>query len=139
MAITVLEAKTEEQPYFYEFKKYEVVGHHPTMANLNYDPFPEANMGDVVRREIIGRQSILHAKLKCDDGVQAMQIRPGYAVEYQGHKFAVESSEIDFESDSQSCTAGARIDVVASEFLTEIEPMKVLARLREMWSTSNSK
>lgn len=75
---------------------------------------------------------MLYAKLKFDDLRSAMEMRPGKALDYQGHKFAVESSEIEFISN------GAIADIVGSEFLTAIEPIKVLAKLRETLAASNS-
>ena len=125
--------------YFFEFEKHEAIGEHPTMAKLTYDPFPDAKMEDVVRREIIGRKLVLYVKLESDDFLSATQIRPGNALDYQGHKFAVESSVINSKPNPDGATVGAIVDVVGSEFLTEIEPMKVLAKLREIWAASNPK
>src|ERR1035441_10425091 len=102
MPITILEAKTEEQPYFFEFEKHEAIGEHPTMAKLTYDPFPDAKTEDVVRREIIGRKLVLYVKLESDDFLSATQIHPGKALDYQGHKFAVESSVINSKPDRKS-------------------------------------
>jgi hypothetical protein len=133
------EPTLEEQPYFFEFKKYEIVGDHPTWPKLTYDPFPDANMEDVVRREIIGRQLIFRAKLKVTDPGMAMNIRPGKALDYQGHRFAIEESTIDFEGRPDDASDGAIVDVVGSEFLTPIEPLENIRRLRETLAASNPK
>ena len=133
------EPTLEEQPYFFEFKKYEIVGEHPTWPKLTYDPFPDAGMHDVVRREIIGRQMIFRAKLKVSDPVMAMDFRPGKALDYGGHRFAVEESKIDFEARSNGSSGGAVIEVMGSEFLTPIEPIENIRRLREMLAASNPK
>ncbi|MGA2178685.1 MAG: hypothetical protein ABSH15_03780 [Verrucomicrobiota bacterium] len=126
--VTILEAEMKEQPYFYEFKKSEIVRPHPTMANLTYDPYPGANMEDVVRKEIIGRELILRAKVKLENpSFDAM--RPGIALDFQGHKFTVIESNFDFETNI--------VEVIGSKFLTPIEPMEHLKRLRQTLAASN--
>ena len=42
----MISAETEERPRYFEFTKQMILGEHPTMAKLNYDPFPEAKMDD---------------------------------------------------------------------------------------------
>jgi hypothetical protein len=133
----ISEPKLEEQPYFFEFKKYMVVGEHPTWPRLTYDPFPNAGMEDVVRREIIGRQIIFRAKMEISDPVVAMEIRPGKALNYGEHKFAVEESTIDFEPRPNNSSNGAIVDVVGSEFLTLTEPTEIIGRWRGMLAASN--
>ena len=125
----ISEPKLEEQPYFFEVKKYMVVGEHPTWPRLTYDPFPDADMEDVVRREIIGRQIIFRAKMEISDSLVAMEIRPGKALNYGEHKFAVEESTID----------GAIVDVVGSEFVSLTEPTEIIGRWRGMLAASNPK
>jgi hypothetical protein len=133
------EPTMEERPYFFEFKKCELVGHHPMWPKLTYDPFPDAGMDDVVRREIIGRELIFRAKLKIADIVKATEIRPGKALNYGPHKFAVIESTINFEPRPNNSSEGAIVDVVGSEFLTPIEPLENMRRLREMLAASNPK
>jgi hypothetical protein len=125
MAAKIIKAQTEERPYFFDFKKYEVVGPHPTMDNLTYDPFPNAKMDDVVRSEILGRELMLYATLEFDDKIEATEIRPGMAVNYGENQFAVTSSEIRFTE------SGATVEMEGSKFLSEIDPVKVLARWRK--------
>lgn len=117
--IEFLSAKVEEHPQYYDFTKNELLGDCPGMVKLNYDPFPDKQLTDVVRREIIARKLVLQAKLKGD----VFDIRPGVAVPYEGRSFAVISSNIKF-GDSTA-------DIEAEVFLTPPEPMKSLAALRE--------
>jgi hypothetical protein len=128
-SITILEAKTEERPYFFDFKKYEIMGHHPTWAKLTYDPYPDAQADDVVRREIISREKVLKAKLEIKDLETKMKMRPGTALEYGGDKFAITNSRISFDSPI--------VEVEGQCFLTPCEPMAVLAKLRESLAASN--
>jgi hypothetical protein len=129
--ISIIEAKTEERPYFFDFKKYEIMGDHPTWAKLTYDPYPDASMEDVVRTEIISRELVLTAKLKVEDVESRMGIRPGIALEYQGNKFAIKESHFSLGSPI--------VEVEGSCFLTSCEPTEALARLREMLAASNPK
>jgi hypothetical protein len=124
--ITVMEAKTEERPFYYEFKKSDFVNFNPTMANLNYDPFPDKDLDDIVRREILCREVVLRAKLKGED---VISYRPSVAVVIDGHKFAITSAEINCADETS--------DIEGSEFLGECEPLKTLARLREIYAASN--
>jgi hypothetical protein len=127
--ISILEAKTEERPYFYEFPKYMIMGDHPTWAILTYDPYPNAGMNDVVRREILGRELVLTAKLKLEN--RAVDIHPGIALEYQGHEFTVKESVEHLQDDI--------VEVIGSHFLSLIEPVEAIAKLREILAASNPK
>jgi hypothetical protein len=129
--ISIIEAKTEERPYFFDFKKYEIMGDHPTWAKVTYDPYPDSSMEDVVRSEIISRELVLTAKLKVEDVESRMGIRPGIALEYQGNKFAVKESHFSLGSPI--------VEIEGSCFLTPCEPTEALARLREMLAASNPK
>ncbi|HEX3889206.1 MAG TPA: hypothetical protein VHX90_00020 [Verrucomicrobiae bacterium] len=114
----ILEPKTEERPHYYEFKKCEIMADHPTMAKLNYDPFPDAKMEDVVRTEIISRELILTAKLEIA-GSESPSVR-GKSIEYNGNKFLI-----------TTCRWSLKSPIVEFEgkcFLTRCEPMKVLAQ-----------
>ena len=126
--VTVVEARTEERPFFYEFKKWEVVGQHPTMANLNYDPFPDKQSEDVVRREILCTELVLYAKLQGED---VFHYRPGVAVTISGHTFAIKEAEIDISNNT--------CEIEGSEFQSECEPSKVLAQIRKTLATNNVK
>jgi hypothetical protein len=127
-AITFLAATTEEVPHYFEFKKVDIMGYHPTMANLNYDPFPNANDNDTVRKEIIARKLVLRARLKAPAGFITMADR----IEYEGHSFLLNSIQ-------ENC--GEETDVFEIEgftFLTPCDPMQALARLRTMWAEAIS-
>lgn len=125
--ISIISAKTEERPRYFEFKKSHFIGAHPTMATLDYDPFPEAKSGDVVRREIIGRELVLVAKLKAPPSA----IRLGIALELDGHRFALKAvtEHIDVEGGESI------FEVEGIEPLTPCEePLEVLARLRRAFA-----
>jgi len=126
---SILEATTEERPYFFDFKKNQIMGDHPTWAKLTYDPFPNASMEDVVRTEIISTELILTAKLEVKDS--AIDIHPGTSIPYQGHEFSVKESSFTFGSPI--------VEVEASYFLTPCEPAEALAKLRAMLAASNPK
>ena len=129
---TILEAKTEERPFFFDFKKCDFVVHATTMANMNYDPFPNNGMEDFVRREIVCTELVLTAKLKSKD---AFSIRPGMAIEYEGRKFVVQKVSEPIRGDAPE--ASNVIEVEGSCLLSPCEPMKVLAQLRETYARSN--
>jgi hypothetical protein len=115
--ISILSAETTERPVYWEFTKNELVGHHPTMANLICDPFPTAKNDEVVRREIIGRELVLHAKLTRP----ADSLRPGVTLAHNGHQFALKSvkEHIDTTNDE------SLFEVDGSEMLTPLDPMTV--------------
>jgi hypothetical protein len=129
---TVLEAKTEERPVHFEFKKCDFVTHAVLMANLNYDPFPNNGLEDVVRREIVCTELVLTAKIKSKD---ASSICPGTAIEYEGHKFVIKNASDPIPGDMPG--ESTVIVVEGSCFLTPCEPMKVLAQLRETYARSS--
>jgi hypothetical protein len=133
--ISILEAKTEERPYFFEFKKWQIMGDHPTWAKLTYDPYPNAKPEDVVRREIIGRELVLTAKLKLEN--TAIDISPGVALNFDGHKFAVKSATTHFLGNPDGSSAGHIIDVIGSHFLSLIEPVDAIEKFREALAASN--
>jgi len=96
---------------------------------LTYDPYPNAGMNDVVRREILGRELVLTAKLKLEN--RAVDIHPGIALEYQGHEFTVKESVEHLQDDI--------VEVIGSHFLSLIEPVEAIAKLREILAASNPK
>jgi hypothetical protein len=120
--IEVISERTEERPFYHEFTKNDIVGFCPTMANLDYDPFPNNKLDDVVRKEIISRELLWYAKLKGD----VLPIRPGVVFERDGHRFAIIEAKINL--------TGRTSDVEGSEFLTPCEPIKVLERLRKFFA-----
>ena len=126
--VSILEATTEERPYFFDFKKSEIMGAHPSWAKLTYDPFPDASMDDVVRTEIISRELILKAKLEVKDVEMRMKVR-GMALQYEGHTFVVTKGHFSLNSPV--------VEVEGSCFLTPCEPAKTLAMLRETLAASN--
>ena len=129
---TLLEARKVERPFSFEFKKADFVTHAVMMANLNYDPFPNNGLEDIVRREIICTELVLTAKIKSKD---ALSIRPGEAIEYEGRKFVVQKASEPIHSDTPE--QSTVMSVEGSCFLTPCEPMKVLAQLRETYARSN--
>jgi hypothetical protein len=133
--ISILEAETEEIPFYFEFKKWQIMGDHPTWAKLTYDPYPKASMEDVVRREIIGRELVLRAKLKLENS--EIDISPGIALDFQGKNFAVKSATTHYLANPDGSSAGCIIDVVGSHFLSLSEPVDVIAKFREILAASN--
>ena len=121
-AYKILDARTEERPVYFDFKKCDFVTHAVTMANLNYDPFPNSRMDDFVRRELICRELVLICKIKSNQ-----PIRPRETVDYQGHEFVITRSEPIQEDRAEHSTL---FEVEGSCFLSPYEPMKVLAQLR---------
>ncbi|MDB6108305.1 MAG: hypothetical protein JWR69_55 [Pedosphaera sp.] len=122
----IVSARTEERPFLHAFTKNDIVGSCPTMANLNYDPFPDNKPDDIVRRELIGRELLLHATLK---GKDVVNVRPGTALHHEGHAFMIKEAEIDFMDNTSK--------VEGSAFLTDCEPRQTLMKLREMFAASN--
>ena len=128
----ILEARIEERPVYFEFKKCDFVTHAVSMANLNYDPFPNNDLDDFVRREMVCNELILICKIKSD---QPFRICAGETIDYEGHKFAITKSKpIERETSKES----GLVEVEGSCFLTPCEPMKVLARLREEYARASS-
>lgn len=125
-AYKILEARTEERPVYFDFKKCDFVTHAVTMANLNYDPFPKSGMDDFVRREIVCRELVLTGKIKSYQPIRARE-----TVDYEGHEFIITRSQpIQVDAAEQS----AIFEVEGSCFLTPCEPMKVLAQLRDEYA-----
>src|SRR3974390_3079168 len=125
-AYKILEARTEERPVYFDFKKCDFVTHAVTMANLNYDPFPNNGMDDFVRRELVCRELVLTCKIESNQ-----PIRPRQTVDYQGHEFVISRSQpIRGDASDQAMV----FEVEGSCFLTPYEPMKVLAQLRDEYA-----
>jgi hypothetical protein len=123
----ILSEETQEEPMYFEFKKRDfLMSTRPGNAGLRYDPFPEAQLDDVVRKEIIGRKLVWHAKIK--DG---FDIRPGVIVERDGHKFAITMAE-------QSIDTGI-CEVTGEEHQGECQPVKTLQRLIAVYAVKNPK
>ena len=121
--LQIIEARVEERPHYFEFLKSDITGFHPSMANLHYDPFPNAKSGDVVRTEIIGRKLILKAKIKGTfDSIQM-----GTALDYQGHNFALETITEHIDTESDECL----FEVEGVAFLFLNEPLSALKLLRD--------
>jgi hypothetical protein len=127
--VTVTEATTEEQPYYYDFKKREVMGYLPTMANVTYDPFPKATDDDVVRTEIISTKIILRAKIKAPEGY----LKGGMAIDYQGQKFAISNLTESFDAEGDK----SLFEVEAFSFATQCEPLEALAKWRAALAANN--
>jgi hypothetical protein len=125
--LTILDARTEEVPHYFDFKKSDIMGHHPTMANLNYDPFPNAKNDDTVRTEIIARKLVLRAKLKAPAG----SITMANSLEYQGHSFILDRIQKQWREQSELC------EIEGFAFLTPCDPMQALAKLRTTLAAAN--
>jgi len=125
-SIRVSSAKTEQRPYYHDFIKNDFMGHCPTMASLDYDPFPDKKLDEVVRTEIICQQLVLNAKLEgeVDD------LRPGIALNFEGRSFAIAKATIQINTEG----GDSKSEIEAITFLTPCEPIKVLAQLREHYS-----
>jgi len=128
----ILEAKTVERLIYFDFKKCDFVTHASSMANLNYDPFPNNGLDDFVRREPVCKELVLTCKIKSD---RPFRIRPGETIDYEGHKFAITKSKpVEGETSKASCL----VEVEGSCFMNPCEPMKVLARLREEYARAST-
>lgn len=117
----LLSYQTEEHDRYFKARKSDVMGFHPTMANLDHDPFPHANNDDIVATAFMGRESVLSAKLKAP--VDAIKL--GIALEFDGHKYALTHINGRIEGDE------ALFDVEGSEWLTLIEPIQIVANIRK--------
>lgn len=124
--IELVSARTEECPHYFEFTKNDFMGDCPGMAKLDHDPFPDKKSNEVVRTEIVARKLVLHAKVKGD----VLGMRPGMAISFEGHDFAVTSSEIKIDTEGDNSIA----EVEGEVFLSHPEPMKVLAQLRRAYT-----
>jgi hypothetical protein len=120
----------EEVPRFFDFKKRDFTKPFPQMADLNYDPFPDAKDDDIVRTEIIARDFVLRAKLKGS----ADALNMGMALEYDGNKYDLTEIEEKFPGNGEYIFDVTGVAKIAGE-----EPMTVLARLRSAMAASNKK
>jgi len=120
--ITVIEPRIEERPIRFQFTKRTVMNPHPTMTNLDYDPFPDAGPDDVVGEEIIGRRLVLHAKCRGPGDA----LRMGLTVDAGGRSFAL--TKVEEVSDLQGGPSTFVIEGVHEE--NDADPLKVLAQLR---------
>jgi len=113
---------TEERDREFEVQKHDLVGFHPSMVNLDYDPFPRAGLDEVVARAPMGRELILHAKLKGPVGSVSL----GMLLAVAGHKFAPTRVTEHIDTKKDEC----EFDVEAAEWLAYTEPLKIIAELR---------
>jgi hypothetical protein len=121
--MSIVQARTEERPYFHEFRKYDFMGEGPTMPKLKYDPFPNAALNDVVRTEIIATELVLIAVIKGPLNCLKM----GMALKYGKHNFGLKKITMKFGD------GGCIFDIEGSTFLTPCEPLKTLAKLRQTY------
>lgn len=101
------------------------------MANLTYDPFPNAKNDDVVRTEIIARELVLHAKLKGPFD----SIKLGTALNYQWYDFGLVEVTEQINTESDECL----FEVEGVAFLTPCDPLRTLSLLRDALAASNSR
>ncbi len=125
-SFAILEARTEERPVYFDFKKCDFMTHAVMMTNLKYDPFPNSGMDDFVRREMVCKELVLSCKIKSNQ-----PIRPRETVDYQGHEFVITRSQPIQGDPAEHSTL---FEVEGSCFLTPYEPMKVLAQLRDEYA-----
>ena len=121
--LEIISRTIEECPHYFDFRKQDFTGPHPTMANLDYDPFPEKGANDVVRTEIVARKLVLHATLKGD----VLGIRHGVNISVDGHDFAVTGVKMKIDTAVES---NSTADVEGEVFLAAPDPLSVLAQLR---------
>ncbi len=127
---SVLSVETEQRPRYFEFTKNHFVGPCQGTADLGYDPYPDAKDSDVVRRELIGHEQVLIAKIKAPVG----SLRPGVVLNLNGHKFALRQTTEHVNAENDTCV----VDVEGFRPLDDCEqPMEVLARLRESLAKSD--
>lgn len=120
----------EEVPRFFDFQKRHFTSQFPKMADLNYDPFPDAKDDEIVRTEIIARDFVLRAKLKGS----ADALNMGMALEYDGNKYDLTEIEEEFPGNGEYIFNVTGVAKAAGE-----EPLTVLARLRSAMAASNKK
>lgn len=120
--VFVGEPELAEAPRFFEFKKRHFTEPISGMANLDYDPFPEAQADDTVRHEIIARELIFHARLR--GPAQALDLNT--AVEYDGNCFAL----TEISEQSQPGGEERTFEVTGVARIAGDEPLAVLSRLR---------
>jgi len=118
----------EEAARLHDFKKRDFTKPFPQMADLNYDPFPDAKDDDIVRTEIIARDFVLRAKLK--GSADALNL--GKAIEYDGNKYQLTEIDEEFSGNGECIFDVTGVAKVAGE-----EPPAVLARLRSAMAASN--
>jgi hypothetical protein len=118
----------EEVPRFFDFQKRHFTSPSPQMANLNYDPFPDAKDDDIVRTEIIARDFVLRAKLKGS----ADALNMGMALDYDGKNYALTEIQEEYSGNGECI-----FDVTGIAKVTGEEPMTVLTRLRSVMAASN--
>jgi hypothetical protein len=132
--LRIISAKTEEKPHYFNITKGHIVGAqiggpHPGYPELKYDPFPNAQVDDIVRTEIIGRKLILTAQLRGPSDSQLM----GHAIEYQGHKFAVKNLVKHFDGPPDD----RLFEVEGEAFTVLIEPVEAIKRTMRMLAADN--
>ncbi len=127
--LTILEARTEEVPEFFKFTKQLIMNPCPGMANLTYDPFPNAKPDDVVRTEIVARKLILRAKLKGPSG----SLTTNNSVTYQGRNFAPTEIVENFGQGDEST-----FEFEGFALLTPCDIPRALSQLRIRGGTDES-
>ena len=122
-ALSLISYRTEEHDRYFDVQKHDVLGFHPDMVDLLFDPFPDAKSDDVVHKALMGRELVIFARFKASPDA----IHLGMAIELNGHKFAVNQVKLHYEAESDQGT----FDVEASEWMSYIEPVKLIANLRK--------
>ena len=122
--VVVLNYQLIEHDNYYDVRKCEVMGFHPEMTNLDYDPFPEAKNGDVVLRALMSRDLLLYAKLEAP---VSLDLNLSTCLELDGHRFFIDKISMRINTDSDQ----ALFDVEGSERKIYREPIKILAEFRK--------
>jgi hypothetical protein len=122
----LLSARTKERPLYFDFTKQDIVGNHPSLPALSYDPFPEFKNTDVVRREIVGRELVLYAKIRGPHDC----LQQGMRLDFGGRAFLLTefAAAVDTKGDE------TLFEVEGSCHLQTTPPMDVLKRLRGVLS-----
>lgn len=124
--VSIIEEQVKESPYFLDFSKKDLIDFHPTLPNLNYDPFPDAKDYDIVSHEYAGQVLHWRATFKGFNH----DLRPGMNVVRKGRTFMI--SRVTFASHDESMT-------IEGDELPSIDSIAILSGLRRRLAESNVK
>jgi hypothetical protein len=124
MKINLTETKPREiRPKYFDVRKADILGAHPVWPTPKADPFPQAEMNDIVRKIKLGDEEWMFANVTGDD---ADKLGMAKAFNYDGKQFFIERETTKFAGD-------IRISIEASAclkpFLTPIEAIEQLRRM----------
>jgi hypothetical protein len=122
----ILRISTREQERYFDVLKNDIIGFHPSMTNLDYDPFPNALHSDVVDRVPMGRELLLEASVKAPAGSFHM----GTSIQHAGHVFALTAVNEKFDTEGEHSS----FDVEGVAWLSYTEPLKIISDIRKRLS-----